>query len=275
VAASLRAERVSFRYRRDGGEAGWVFDGVSLAVDPGRVLVLLGPNGTGKSTLLKCLAGLLRPQRGVVRLDGSPIGSLGPAAIARRVAYVAASAMSTFPFPVRDVVVMGRAPHLNALASPSRADVEMAERVMEEIGIAHLGGRSCHQISAGEWQMALLARALTQQPEVLLLDEPTSHLDLANQVRVLRTLRRLAADGYGIVVASHVPDHALMAGGRAAILKDRALLAFGEAEQVITTETLTAAYGVDVRVAPHAVGRRVCAASLDEAPRSGRGADRL
>jgi iron complex transport system ATP-binding protein len=259
----LCAESVSFGYRAR-PEQRWVFDAVTLRVDPGDILVLLGPNGTGKSTLLKCLAGLLWPQAGRVVLDGVPLRTLGPARVARRIGYVAQSAFSTFPFSVLDVVVMGRAPHLNALASPSRDDVEIARAMMAEAGIEHLADRSCHEISAGEWQMVLLARALAQQPDVLLLDEPTSHLDIANQVRVLGTIRRLARQGFAVVLASHAPDHAFMAGGRVAILKDRHLMACGPADEVITSDTLREAYGVEVRVAPHEVGRLVCAAVIDE-----------
>jgi len=161
---------------------------------------------------------------------------------------------------VREVVVMGRAPHLNTLASPSKRDVDVANQMIEETGITHLADRSCHQISAGEWQMVLIARALTQQPDVLLFDEPTSHLDIGNQVRILDSIRRLSRRGFTIVMASHVPDHAFMAGDRVAILKDRRLIALGRPDAVITGEMLHRAYGVEVWVADLSAeaGRRVC-----------------
>jgi ABC-type cobalamin/Fe3+-siderophores transport system ATPase subunit len=259
MTARLLLESVSFRYGT-GGDQLRVFEDVTLALVPGEVLVLLGPNGTGKSTLLKCMAGILRPQRGRVLLDGVDTASLPPSRLARRIGYVPQSNASTFPFRVRDVVVMGRAPHLNTLESPSRRDVEIAREVIEEMGIGRLADRSCHQISAGEWQMVLIARALAQQPDLLLFDEPTSHLDIGNQVRILDHVRRLAGRGYTVVMASHVPDHAFMAGDRVAILKDRQLMALGRADEVITSETLRAAYGVEVKVADlvSEVGRRVC-----------------
>jgi ABC-type cobalamin/Fe3+-siderophores transport system ATPase subunit len=261
--ARLLLESVTFRYDSAGGDVP-VFEDVTLALVPGEVLVLLGPNGTGKSTLLKCMAGLLRPQRGRVLLDGMDVSALAPSRLARRIGYVPQSNFSTFPFKVRDVVVMGRAPHLNTLESPSPRDVEIARAVIEDMGIAHMAERSCHQISAGEWQMVLIARALAQQPDVLLFDEPTSHLDIGNQVRILDHIRRLAGRGFTIVMASHVPDHGFMAGDRVAILKDRHLMALGRAEEVITSETLRIAYGVEVRVADlrAETGRRVCVPML-------------
>jgi iron complex transport system ATP-binding protein len=259
VNARLAVESLTFRYSSR-AESVSVFEDVSLALVPGEVLVLLGPNGTGKSTLLKCMAGLLRPQQGRVLLDDVDVATIKPSRLARRVGYVPQSNVSTFPFKVRDVVVMGRAPHLNTLESPSKRDVDVANRMIEETGITHLADRSCHQISAGEWQMVLIARALTQQPDVLLFDEPTSHVDIGNQVRILDSIRRLSRRGFTIVMASHVPDHAFMAGDRVAILKDRHLMALGRPNAVITSETLRRAYGVEVWVADLGaeVGRRVC-----------------
>jgi iron complex transport system ATP-binding protein len=268
----LAVESLGFRYpSREGVE---VFDDISLGVRPGEVLMLLGPNGTGKSTLLKCMAGLLSPQRGRVCLDGVDISRLGPARLAKRIACVPQSSISTFPFKVRDVVVMGRAPHLNTLASPSRSDIAIADRVLREIGIVHLADRTCHQISAGEWQLVLIARALAQQPDVLLLDEPTSHLDVGNQVRILTSVRQLAGRGFTIVMATHAPDQAFMAADRVAIVKQGGLMAHGTPEDVLTPETLRQAYGVNVEVVELQgdVKRRVCAPIL-EWSRAGGGAE--
>jgi ABC-type cobalamin/Fe3+-siderophores transport system ATPase subunit len=261
----LVVESLSFRYASRTGDVR-VFENVSLSLASGEVTVLLGPNGTGKSTLLKCMAGLLRPQQGRVLLDGVDVATIRPARLARRVGYVPQSNISTFPFRVRDVVVMGRAPHLNTLESPSARDVEIASGTMEQTGITHLADRSCHEISAGEWQMVLLARALAQQPDVLLLDEPTAHLDIGNQARILNAVRRLSRQGFTIVMASHAPDHAFMAGNRVAILKDRQLLALGCPDDVITPETLRRVYGVEVQVADlySLAGRRVCVPVLGE-----------
>jgi len=258
----LAVESVRFRY--PSREGATVFDDISLSVATGEVLMLLGPNGTGKSTLLKCMAGLLAPQAGRVTLDGVDLHTLSPSRLARRVGYVPQSSMSTFPFRVRDIVVMGRAPHLHALASPSRADEAIAEQVLHDIGIVHLAHRTCHQISGGEWQMVLIARALAQQPDVLLLDEPTSHLDVGNQVRILGSVRQLGARGLTVVMATHAPDQAFMAADRVAMIKDGRLMAHGTPAGVLTREILGRAYGVEVEVVELKgnIGRRVCAPIL-------------
>jgi iron complex transport system ATP-binding protein len=258
----LAVESIRFQYPSRHGVS--VFDDISLSVAAGEVLMLLGPNGTGKSTLLKCMAGLLAPQAGRVSLDGVDLHTLSPARLARRVGYVPQSSMSTFPFRVRDIVVMGRAPHLRALAAPSRADAAIAEQVLHDIGIAHLAHRTCHQISGGEWQMVLIARALAQQPDVLLLDEPTSHLDVGNQVRILGSVRQLSARGLTVVMATHAPDQAFMAADRVAMIKDGRLMAHGTPADVLTPQILGRAYGVEVEVVELKgdIGRRVCAPIL-------------
>lgn len=262
MATHLSVESASYSYRAAGGAA--VFDRISLGVSGGEALMLLGPNGTGKSTLLKCMAGLLRPQTGRVTLDGIDVATLGPTRLARRVGYVPQSSVSAFPFTVRDIVVMGRAPHLNLLAAPSGHDRELADRILRDIGIERLAHRTCHQISAGEWQMVLIARALAQLPDVLLLDEPTAHLDLANQVRILNTVKALTTRGLAIVMATHAPDQAFMAADRVAIMKDGAIIADGTPDRVLTAATLWRAYGVPVEIVAigGAVGRSVCAPIL-------------
>lgn len=262
--ARLTVESMAFRYPYRGAPA--VFERIDLSVDGGESLMLLGPNGTGKSTLLKCMAGLLRPCAGRVRLDGEEVRRIAPRRLARRVGYVPQSSASAFPFLVRDIVVMGRAPHLSVLGSPSPEDCALAGRVLAGLGIAHLAGRTCHQVSAGEWQMTLIARALAQQPDVLLLDEPTAHLDLANQVRILDTVRSLAARGLAIVMATHAPDQAFMAADTVAILQGGSLLASGPPRAVLTSDTLRRAYGVDVEVIElgGAVRRSVCAPILSD-----------
>ena len=225
-----------------------VFEHLDFSVASGEVLCLLGPNGTGKSTLIKCLAGLLRAQGGSVLLDGKPLTGLKPAAIARMIGYVPQGQPSVFPFLVQDVVVMGRAAHLNAISSPSQADYAIAREAMAAVGISHIAHSHCNAISSGEWQLVLIARALTQSPKILLLDEPTSHLDMGKQMRILKVIMDLAASGLTIVMASHFPDHALLAGQRVAILKDRRFIAMGDPETVITPDNLHAAYSIEVKI---------------------------
>jgi len=237
-----------------------VFAQLSFSVSGGEVLCLLGPNGTGKSTLIKCLGGLLRPQTGRALLNGRPLAELKPAAIARLIGYVPQSQPSVFPFLVKDVVVMGRAAHLNAVSSPSKSDYAIAEDAMAAVGITHIAENPCNAISSGEWQLVLIARALTQRPQILLLDEPTSHLDLGKQMRILKVIMDLAASGLTIVMATHFPDHALLASQRVAILKNKHLIAMGPPGEVVTPANLQEAYGIAVRIVhvEGGVGRTIC-----------------
>jgi iron complex transport system ATP-binding protein len=237
-----------------------VFRDVGFSVQRGEVFCLLGPNGTGKSTLLKCLMNLLRPQAGSIEMDGVSLSTLGVSRIARQVAYVPQTQVSAFPFTILEIVVMGRAPHLSILQSPSSKDLKIALAAMDGIGIGHLADRSCNSVSGGEWQLTLIARALAQEPEILLLDEPTSHLDIANQIKILHVARNLADKGLTILMASHFPDHALLVSTAVAILNQGRLAYQGAPEAVITETNLRETYGVNVKIlyVGKGVDRKVC-----------------
>jgi iron complex transport system ATP-binding protein len=168
--------------------------------------------------------------------------------IAKQMGYVPQGLTSAFPFRIKDIIIMGRAPHLSILASPSRADMDLAYKAMETVGVSHLADRPCNSVSGGEWQLALIARALVQEPQILLLDEPTSHLDMGNQMKILQVIRHLADEGMTIVMASHFPDHAFLISSMVAILKDGRLANAGPPDEVITEESMKATYGVDVRI---------------------------
>lgn len=260
--ARMTAENLSFSYSQDLNSA--VFLDISFSVRPGDVFCLLGPNGTGKSTLLKCLAGILKIQRGRVLFGERDLLSFKIPEIARRIGYVPQGLTSAFPFRIKDIVVMGRAPHLSILASPSRRDVELSLQALQTVGILHLAERPCNSVSGGEWQLALIARALVQQPEILLLDEPTSHLDLGNQMKILQVIKELSAAGMTIVMASHAPDHAFLVSNVAAILDKGGISEIGAPDDVVTEKNLKAAYGADVKVvaAGTAVERKVCFPTL-------------
>ena len=237
-----------------------VFWDVSFSVATGEVLFLLGPNGAGKSTLLKCLTGLLKPQKGQISVKGQPLNEYTPRERAQLIGYVPQNQASTFPYTIEDVIIMGRTPHIDAFAAPKETDRAAAWKAMETTGIAHLAGRNCQNVSGGEWQLTLIARALAQQPHLLLLDEPTSHLDPGNQARVLTIIKNLACDGYAVVVASHFPDHAFLLATRAAVIKDGRFMAYGPPMEVITSRLLTETYGFELQVAgPHErLKRPVC-----------------
>lgn len=257
----LSVENLAFGY---GGRR--IFEGVSFGISSGEVLCLLGPNGAGKSTLIKCLAGVFAPQEGRVLVDGCDTASMKRKEFARKVAYIPQSSAPVFPFPVRDLVAMGRTPHKKFLEQPSARDYEMVHSALESLGAAHLEYRSCTELSGGERQMALFASAIVQEPEILLLDEPTSHLDFGNQIKLLKTVKTLASEkGISVVMATHAPEHAFLAGTKTAIFKGGKILGWGAPVDVITETAVSDAFGVRVRVIDVDKERNIkgCAALMD------------
>jgi len=231
---------------------------ISLALGPGEVLCLLGPNGAGKTTLFRTLLGLLPPLGGAVILGEDRLDSLRPAEIAQRMAYVPQAHVTEFSYSVHDVVLMGRIAKLSAFASPGAGDERIAQEKLDHLGIGELTSLDYTRISGGQRQLTLIARALAQEAPILVLDEPTASLDFGNQAMVLAQIRTLAAAGYGIVLSTHDPDHALLVATRVAIIADGGLRALGTPEEVVTAEMLSAIYRTDVRVEETASGRRVC-----------------
>ncbi len=229
-----------------------VLTGVDLGVAPGEVVGLLGPNGAGKTTLLRVVARLLEPRAGTLLWAGEAIASRSRRALARIVATVPQDLHVPFPFTVSEVVLMGRAPHHGRMGLESASDLEIARAALDRMGIEALSDRSILELSGGERQLVLFARALVQQPSLLLLDEPTAFLDLRHRIDVLEVVRELAQAGCAALVVSHDLGLAARVCDRLVVLADGEVQADGAPSNVLTTEILESAFGMraDVVMAP-------------------------
>lgn len=225
-----------------------LLNGVSLSVARGDVLCLLGPNGTGKTTLLRCILGILKIKQGEIHIGGRSISSMSARELAREVAYVPQATTTVFPYRVLDMVIMGRNPHLGVMSTPSSRDEETAREALSKTGILHLQDSLFSEISGGERQLVLIARALAQQSNFLVLDEPTANLDYGNQTRVLMIITELARQGYSIFMTSHFPNHAFLVCNRVAVMKGGKILACGNPDEIITDSCLSDLYSSSIKV---------------------------
>jgi iron complex transport system ATP-binding protein len=221
--------------------------GLDVALKQGEVLALLGPNGGGKTTLLKTLLGILRPRAGEVAIGGRALARISLRERARLIAYVPQVHVPSFAFTVESVVLMGRTAHGSLFSPPSARDRAVAAGALERFGIAQLAQRPYTMISGGERQLTLLARALAQEPQFVVLDEPTASLDFGNQGRVIREIRTLATSGHGVLFTTHDPNHALAAADRAYLLRRGAQVGEGLVADVLTLDKLSALYGARIR----------------------------
>ncbi len=235
---------------------------VSFTLDAGEVMCVLGPNGSGKTTLLRTLLGLLPLHEGRILFNGKDFASFPRREIARIAGYVPQAHSPYFAYSVRDMVLMGRSAHLGTFSRPGAHDREVATRVLESLGISPLADRPVTEISAGERQLALVARALAQEPRLLVMDEPTASLDFGNQVRVLERIAALAGGGISILFSTHDPDHAFLAAQRALLLAEGRVLALGTPREVIRADTLERLYHVAVQVVPLEGGGHTCLPAL-------------
>ena len=240
---SLRALGLGFAYRQQA-----IVDDVSLEVHIGEAVGVLGPNGAGKSTLIKLLTRVLKPNRGRVEIDGVEVGSFGPLELARRVAVVPQGGELPASFRASDIVMMGRTPHLGFLARERALDREVVERVMRRTDCWRLRRRQVGELSGGERQRVILARALAQEPRYLLLDEPTSHLDLRYQADLLRHMRKEVELGLGALVVLHDLNLAARICDRLVVLHEGVLIAEGTPEEVLREPLLNRVYGANTSV---------------------------
>ncbi len=244
----LSAQNLRFAYPHHPEKT--ILHDVSLTLDAGETLFVLGRNGGGKTTLLRCLAGLLRPQSGRVLLAGQPLSAFGTGERARLIGLIPQMHSPGFAYSVGEMVLMGRAPHWGWLGTPSARDQAIAEDALEEVGIADLRRRPYTDLSGGEQQLVRIARGLAQQCQILLMDEPTAHLDLSNQHRVLEVIHQLRAKGLAFIIASHAPNDALTYADRVLLLTGGWVTACGTPADTLTEALLSAAYGIRTEIIP-------------------------
>jgi len=229
-----------------------VLEELSLAAHAGQVLALIGPNGAGKTTLLRAMARLLRPRQGTLLLADQQVWQLSPRTVARRLALAPQDSGHAWALTVEQVVALGRAPHRGWFLPLGAEDRERVDWALGRTGLGELRERPVTKLSGGEQRRVILARALAQEPEVLLLDEPTAHLDLKYQTQILELVRQLAhRDGLAVVITLHDLNQAAWCADRLALLAEGRLLAVGETEDVLVSSYLARAYGVPVIVTRH------------------------
>jgi len=243
--SAIALQQVSFRYDPSGSLA---LDGVSVDIPSGAITAMLGPNGSGKSTLLHLILGLLRPEIGRIQLWGRPHSDYGRRESSRMLSLVPQDENVAFDLSVLEYVLLGRAPYLDLLERPRPSDRKLAFEALKTAGIASLEKRSMPSLSGGERQLATIARALVQKPTILLLDEPTSHLDLANVRRILYVLRSLKEGGKTIILSTHDPNAAAAIADNVILLRSGKVLSSGSMSDVLTAANLSATYGVEVDV---------------------------
>ncbi len=240
----LSVKNVSFSY---GPGLPDVLSGVSLDIAPGTITGLLGPNGSGKTTLMNLILGWYSPGSGRIEVSGKPLGAHSRRELSSRVGLVPQDEHVTFELSALEYVLLGRAPYLDFLEMPSEEDRSLAARTLEGFGLAGLSERSVSALSGGERQLVVLARALVQNPWIYLLDEPMSHLDIANTRRILQVMAGLKQNGKTIIFTTHDPNIAA-AADNVVLLRAGRLLAFGQTFSTLNSENLGAAYGVRVDV---------------------------
>lgn len=240
----LSVRDLSFFYRPDRV----ILKNISFDLESRDILCLLGPNGTGKTTLLRCLLSLNKMKNGNIELDGTNIKNYSINKRAQLMAYVPQATGMAFPYEAREIVLMGRVAHLATGGRPTKYDRKVADEAMDRLGILHKSRSLFSEMSGGEKQMLLVARALAQQARILVMDEPTANLDYSNQVKMLQVIKNLAEQGYSILMTSHFPDHAFLACNRVILMSEGIIMAQGLPDEIVTTDNLSRLYSTPVCV---------------------------
>ena len=240
---SVEVSNLSFSY----GDR-LIIDKINFYVEDGQLISVLGPNGVGKSTLFRCILGLLRDYTGKIFLTGKDIKKLSTGEMAKLIAYIPQSHYPSFNYSVFDMVLMGTAVQISSLSSPGKKQIELVNRALDKMGIYHLKERGYMQISGGERQLVLLARALVQEAKILVLDEPTSNLDFGNQIKVMLQIKNLAKEGYTIIQSTHNPDQTFLFSDKIIAMKGGRIIKYGKPDDIISNDLIQSLYDVDVEI---------------------------
>ena len=240
----IEVKNLSFSYKKGIP----VLHNVNFQLQSGKFICLLGPNGVGKSTLFKCMLGLLRNYTGEILIDGENTRSLTQKQLARKVAYIPQSTAPVFNYTVADVVLMGTTSLTSGFSSPGEKERVYVTQALETLNIQHLQDRMFMNISGGERQLVLVARALAQQAGILFMDEPTANLDYGNQVRVLEQVRRLSGSGYTVIQSTHNPEQAFLYADEVLAVKDGTIAAHGSPNEVMDAGLIRDLYGIEAQV---------------------------
>lgn len=246
----ISVEGLSFAY-----DSRPVLHNISFSAERGDFLAVLGPNGVGKSTLFRCMLGILKGYSGMIRINGRDICELSRREMAGCMSYIPQNYGTAFAYSVLDTVLMGTTHEVGTFSSPKAAQIQRAKDALKQVGIADLEERMFNRLSGGEQQLVMIARALSQQADLLMMDEPTSSLDYGNREKILAMLRSLTREGYSVILSTHDPQHALSYSDKVLALHEGRVEDFGRTENVLTSDLLRKLYGIPVAIVDTVYGK--------------------
>lgn len=240
----LKVENASYAYVKGKN----IFSDINFSLDKGDIFTILGPNGVGKSTFLNCLGNLMNLNSGKIFIDGKEMSKIPLNELAKEMGYIPQIHTSSFDYSVSDYIVMGRAPYMSMLKTPGKEEYDKVYEVMDNLKISHMANKAYSQLSGGEKQQVQIAKVLVQKSKIILLDEPTNHLDYGNQIKILKILADLSSRGITILMTTHMPDHAILLGGKVGMLKRGGNMSIGTSEDIITEDSLNKIYNTDLHL---------------------------